>query len=170
VNFSILVELAKALSKEDFIERLPDPVLIVVTELERGEEASGEDDTQVGEQPSGGPSRVGKAEVPDRFDALAIRKKKRGTGDDRITLGRDRLCDIVVRTPGVSKQHAHFVPGKPLMIVDAGSQNGTFLDGKRLPSKQPVEVKAGAQLVFGDLTCRVIGPDELYVLLKSRKS
>jgi hypothetical protein len=169
VNFSILVELSKALSKEDFIARLPDPVLLVLTELDKVEEASGEDDTQVGEEVG---SRAGSASsiVPDRFETIAIRKKRHGENKDRITLGRERTCDIVVRTPGISKVHACFLQGDPLRLVDEGSQNGTFLDGKRLEARRPHEVRPGARLVFGDLQTKLIGPDELYALLKSRKS
>lgn len=167
MNFSILVELSKALSKEDFVARLPDPVLLVLTELEKVEEASGDDDTQVGEEIGGRPAAT-HDELPDRFEALAVRKKRHGTERDRISLGRERTCDIVVRTPGISKMHACFLSGDPLRVVDEGSQNGTFLDGKRLEAQRPHEVRPGARLVFGDLTTKLIGPEELYALLKSR--
>jgi hypothetical protein len=169
VNFSILLELSRALSREDFIERMPEPVLLVISEVERGEEASGEDDTQVGEEIGGRPGGR-QSELPERFDALAIRKKRHALDKDRITLGRERTCDIVVRTPGVSKQHAHFVAGEALFLVDEGSQNGTFVDGKRLAANQPVALRTGMEVTFGDLTTRLIGPDELYALLKTRKS
>jgi pSer/pThr/pTyr-binding forkhead associated (FHA) protein len=167
MNHSILVELARALSREDFVARLPDPVLVVLSELVK-EEATGDEDTQVGEI-GGMPGKV-RNEVPAQFDALAVRKKRRGAEADRITLGRERTCDIVVRTPGISKQHACFLPGQPLRVEDIGSQNGTFVDGKRIPANQPVEVQPGAQLVFGDLVTRLISPTELYALLKTTRS
>jgi pSer/pThr/pTyr-binding forkhead associated (FHA) protein len=167
MNHSILVELARALTKEDFVARLPDPVLIVMSEMQP-EEASGDDDTQVGEQ-SGRPAGV-RSNVPATFEALPVRKKRHAENKSHITLGRERTCDIVVRTPGVSKLHAHFVTEPTLLVVDRGSQNGTFVDGKRLTADHPVEVKPGALLVFGDLTCRLVSPAELYGLLKSGKS
>jgi hypothetical protein len=168
MNHSILVELARALSREDFVARLPDPVLLVLSELVI-EEATGDEDTQVGETVGGKPVKV-RDEVPANFDALAVRKKRRGAEGERITLGREKTCDIVVRTPGVSKLHACFLPGQPLRVLDSGSQNGTFVDGKRIPADQPVEVQPGAQLVFGDLATRLISPTELYGLLKTPRS
>jgi hypothetical protein len=168
MNHSILVELARALTREDFVARLPDPVLVVLSELIY-EEASGDDDTQVGEGVGGKPVGV-RAEVPPIFDALAIRKKRHGADKDHISLGRERTCDIVVRTPGVSKNHARFLPGQALRLEDLGSQNGTFVDGKRIAANQPIEVRPGAQLVFGDLTTRLISSEELYGLLKTPRS
>jgi pSer/pThr/pTyr-binding forkhead associated (FHA) protein len=108
-----------------------------------------------------------KPETPSAFETLPIRKKRHGADKDRITLGRERTCDIVVRTPGVSKLHACFLPGTPLRLLDVGSQNGTFVDGKRLAAEQPVAVTPGASLVFGDLATRLVTPTELYAMLKS---
>jgi len=167
MNHSILVELARTLTRDDFVARLPDPVLVVLSESVT-DEASGEDDTQVGDLGKKAvrlPGDPGEASRP--FDALAVRKKRHAADKDRITLGRERTCDIVVRTRGVSKLHACFLPGPLLRVVDAGSQNGTFLDGKRLVAEQPVEVQPGAQLVFGDLATRLVTPAQLYAMLKT---
>jgi hypothetical protein len=168
MNHSILTELARALTKDEFVARLPDPVLIVMSELEP-EEASGEDDTQVGDTLRGTPG-VARKEVPSQFESLAVRKKRHAADRTRISLGRDRTCDIVVRTPGVSKQHACFLFGPGLTVVDLGSQNGTFVDGIRLPPEQPTDVRAGQTIVFGDLVTRLVTPVELYALLKSTRS
>ncbi len=168
MNHSILVELARALTREDFVARLPDPVLVIMSELEV-EEASGEDDTQVGDLIRGTPKGV-RPNVPEKFEAIAVRKKRHSEDRGHITLGRERTCDIVVRTPGVSKMHAHFIPGEVLQIVDLGSQNGTWIDGTRIAPDRPAEVKPGAQLMFGDLVTKLVSPLDLYGLLKSGKS
>jgi pSer/pThr/pTyr-binding forkhead associated (FHA) protein len=168
VNHSILTELARALGREDFIERLPDAVLVVMSEIVT-EETSGEDDTQVDDTVSGTPRRT-LTKIPDVFETLAVRKKRHNEDKERITLGRERTCDIVVRTPGVSKLHAHFVPTQPLQLVDRGSQNGTFVGDRRLVASQPVAVAPGVQITFGDLVTKLVSPEELYVLLKTRRS
>lgn len=169
MNHSILVELARALTVEDFVARLPEPVLVVMSELVP-EEASGEDDTQVGDEVVAGRPGATRADVPTQFEVLAVRKKRTSGEKDRITLGRERSCDIVVRTPGVSKLHACFLPGPALRLLDLGSQNGTFLDGKPVSAAAPVEVRPGAHIVFGDLATRLVSSRELYGLLKSPRS
>ena len=168
MNHSILTELARALTREDFIERLPDPVLVVMSEI-IAEEKSGEDDTQVGEQVEGTPRRT-LTKIPDAFETLAVRKKRHNEDKQRITLGRERTCDIVVRTPGVSKLHAHFIPGRKLELVDRGSHNGTFVGDRRLVPEEPAAVQPGVQITFGDLVTKLVSPEELYVLLKTRRS
>lgn len=169
MNHAILVELARALSREDFVARLPEPALIVLSELS-SEEASGEDDTQVGQETVGGTPGPRHTSVPARFETIAVRKKRHSADKARITVGRDRTCDLVVRTPGVSKQHAHFLPGQSLRLVDDGSQNGTFVDGRRLAAQEVAELQPGQEIVFGDLATRLVSPEELYTLLKTRRS
>ncbi len=168
MNYSILAELARALTREDFVARLPDPVLIVMSELEV-EEASGDDDTQVGEQIAGVPKGL-RTSVPNKFEALAVRKKRHSEDKGHITVGRERTCDIVVRTPGISKHHAHFIPGETLQLVDLNSQNGTWVDGARIAPDRPVEIKPGTLVTFGDLVTQLVSPLELYRLLKSARS
>lgn len=52
---------------------------------------------------------------------------------DFITLGRDPSNDIVISDPQVSRQHARLRrQGNVMMIEDAGSTNGTFVNGMRL--------------------------------------
>src|SRR5262249_41737337 len=143
--------------------------LIVMSEINE-DGASADDDTQVDEVEVKGQPGALRAEVPSAFEALAVRKKRHASNKGRITFGRERTCDIVVRTPGVSKSHACFLPGLPLRLQDLGSQNGTFVDGDRLMPEQPVEVRPGSMVTFGDLPCKLIMPDELYALLKTPRS
>ncbi|MCC6454112.1 MAG: FHA domain-containing protein [Caldilineaceae bacterium] len=52
---------------------------------------------------------------------------------DVYTLGRSPLCQIVVQRSIVSRLHAKIErEGPRYQLVDAGSANGTFLNGKRL--------------------------------------
>jgi hypothetical protein len=77
-----------------------------------------------------------------------------------ITVGRTRNSDIILPDESVSKFHAFFrdaaevtggVPGT-LVLQDAGSRNGTMLDGKAVPNARqgaPVSVGPGALVRFG---------------------
>ncbi|MER7015606.1 FHA domain-containing protein [Saccharopolyspora sp. NPDC000359] len=63
-------------------------------------------------------------------------------GGARITIGRDRDCDIVVDDMTVSRVHAELrLRDGRYVVVDGGSLNGTYLN------RQPVDV---AELDDGD--------------------
>lgn len=52
---------------------------------------------------------------------------------DACTLGRSALCDVVVPRETVSRLHARIVRDGPrFRLHDAGSANGTFVNGERL--------------------------------------
>lgn len=52
-------------------------------------------------------------------------------GQGSYTLGRDPKCDIFLSNMTVSRHHATItVDGSSARIVDAGSLNGTWIDGK----------------------------------------
>jgi DNA-binding response OmpR family regulator len=52
---------------------------------------------------------------------------------DAATLGRSTLCDVVVPRETVSRLHARIVrEGPRFLLQDAGSANGTFVNGERL--------------------------------------
>ena len=52
---------------------------------------------------------------------------------DACTLGRSALCEIVIPRETVSRLHARVVRDGPRFVLhDAGSANGTFVNGERL--------------------------------------
>jgi pSer/pThr/pTyr-binding forkhead associated (FHA) protein len=67
--------------------------------------------------------------------------------DQRLTIGRDKGNGLVIDDEGLSLNHAELrqEDGK-LFVWDAGSVNGTFLNGERVAQK--AEVKAGDMLRF----------------------
>ena len=57
---------------------------------------------------------------------------------------------------GVSRQHAILeFNDDTLMLLDAGSANGTFLNGQRLPANQPRVVRDGDEVRLGKLVAHV---------------
>ena len=61
---------------------------------------------------------------------------------DEHRVGRAADCDIVVDNMGVSRHHCSFVKeGDNWIVVDQGSNNGTFLNGKRIDGRQQINNK-----------------------------
>ena len=58
-----------------------------------------------------------------------------------ITIGRNQINDYVINEPGVSKHHAQIVKTDDggFFIVDMGSVNGTFVNGKRISGEHPLK-------------------------------
>ena len=68
-------------------------------------------------------------------------------------LGSGRDCDLRLERDGVSRRHAVLVaePGR-LRLIDAGSKNGTFVNGTRV---RRAEVRPGDLVTFGPVSLRV---------------
>ncbi|HVA50405.1 MAG TPA: FHA domain-containing protein [Pirellulales bacterium] len=66
-----------------------------------------------------------------------------------IIFGRDPSCDQVLDDPLVSRRHARLIRSEQgYLIEDLGSTNGTFLNGRRLAEKAPVQ--PGDRIGLGD--------------------
>lgn len=87
---------------------------------------------------------------------------------DRISIGRARNCDVVLRHPSVSKLHAHVraEPDGRWTLIDNESHNGTSLGTVAVTPAKPAEVRAGDLLTFGAFTVRVIDGAELHTVLR----
>jgi len=69
---------------------------------------------------------------------------------ERVILGRQVDCGVCLVGRAVSRQHAQIVRhGQNHLVEDLGSSNGTFLNGKRLPTKVPVPFQEGDLLRIG---------------------
>ena len=67
-------------------------------------------------------------------------------------LGRDDDVDIGIRNPVVSSQHLRITrEGDRWILVDQGSTNGTFVDGRRLEPNRRVQVFAESRIHLGSV-------------------
>jgi predicted component of type VI protein secretion system len=58
---------------------------------------------------------------------------------DRVTVGSSLTNDVVIDEPSVSRVHAILqLVSNTWMVEDCGSRNGTFVQGKRIPSLHPL--------------------------------
>ena len=89
---------------------------------------------------------------------------------DRISVGRARNCDVVLRNPSVSKLHAHLrrEPNGSWVLLDVNSHNGTSIDGVRVQSSQPVVLRLGEQVTFGGMVVRIVDAAQLMLVLLGR--
>ncbi len=74
-----------------------------------------------------------------------------------LTLGRSSECDIVVPQDGVSRQHSVlFVAERRVRIRDAGSKNGTWVQGDRLPDGASAVLTNGDVIHAGDASFKFL--------------
>jgi len=73
---------------------------------------------------------------------------------EKIVMGRDPLCDVVLRSPGVSRQHAQISckigdsNSSRFFLHDLGSRNGTHIAG--LPIGDPIPLTQSGVFGLGD--------------------
>jgi hypothetical protein len=106
---------------------------------------------------------------------LPIRKRQ-SNFPSMITVGRTENNDVALPDITVSRFHAFFrhsvrdgEKGERLELGDAGSRNGTWLAGRRLPGKGPLQIVTTGDVVrFGSLSFMVLDAggcwDELHKL------
>ena len=105
--------------------------------------------------------------------ALRLRKADRVTviATPRVSIGRDPLCDLVLRSAGVSRRHAEIevdLAGEaPFSLRDAGSRNGTLIGGLPVAGSVPLS-GAGSFALSEDCTIDYQAADDTLVLLIER--
>lgn len=100
---------------------------------------------------------------------LAIRKVQ-DTFPDMITVGRTANNDLVVADVSVSRFHAFFeLRDDGVALADAGSRNGTTIDGEKLEPRAPaVHVPIGSLVGFGTTQFYVLDAGGLWDRLHRR--
>lgn len=86
-----------------------------------------------------------------------------------VTLGHTENNDIVVAAPTVSRFHAWFqARGSRFELLDAGSTNGTTVDGVRLEARKPFLLdRPSHALTFGDTRLEWLSAESLFERLRS---
>ena len=157
-----LAELAHSTTRDEFVSQQPHQFLVLEQALAPDEQVGFA--TQVVDPVS---LRRSAGRRASNLEVLPVVKAAGNPYPERVSVGRARNCDIVMRDPSVSKLHAHFRIGGPkLELVDIDSQNGTRLNGKPLPPHQPAAVSPGDTLLFGSVACKLVDAAALYDLLR----
>jgi hypothetical protein len=103
-----------------------------------------------------------------RFGLVLVAKRPRNTLLPlMITVGRSENIDIALNFPTISKLHAFFYQvGVNWVLVDAGSSNGTFVEGLKLKGREPYSLQEGQTIDFGfDVSCKFMLPKKLVAFL-----
>lgn len=84
-----------------------------------------------------------------------------------VTLGRAPSNDVVVNHPALSKFHAYLRrTGAGWSIDDAGSTNGTLLDGAPVAKGRGLAVRSGARITLGgEVELELLEPADLWARL-----
>jgi anti-sigma factor ChrR (cupin superfamily) len=100
---------------------------------------------------------------------IKLERKKVSPDESRLSLGRATVCDVVLPFSALSKVHAwmHEEEGR-WVVCDAGSRNGTVVDGIKIPPNQNVQLRDGATLRFGDVTAKFFHPSSFWTDLRRR--
>lgn len=66
-----------------------------------------------------------------------------------LLIGRDPLCDLALRSGGISRRHAEILAADGgYRLRDAGSRNATLIGG--MPITRPVPLEGGGRFALGD--------------------
>ena len=109
---------------------------------------------------------------PWQWWVTSVSKRKGHAFPNRLAIGRADSCDVQLRFRFVSKLHArfHIEDGVPTSLEDAGSANGTFVNGQRISPGQSLKVRSGDRVGFGSLTLELLSPAACQASLRARHS
>lgn len=90
-------------------------------------------------------------------------------GDFDISFGRSAQNAVVLPFAAMSKHHGFFREEDGQWIIgDAGSKNGTFVDGVRVTNGALMPLRDGGSLRFGDVTAKFWLPKSFCLDLRKR--
>lgn len=90
--------------------------------------------------------------VPSELEVYPLTKKAGASFPDRITIGRTGNNDVVIADASVSRLHAYVRrDGAEWLVADAGSKNGSWLDGDPLVARKERPLPSRAVLRLGDV-------------------
>jgi hypothetical protein len=103
--------------------------------------------------------------VPAAIELFPLAKKPGASFPDRITIGRTSNNDVVIADASVSRLHAYVRDSDPWVVADAGSKNGSWLDGVVLAPRRETALAPGAAIRFGDVQLAFYRSEDLFELM-----
>lgn len=97
----------------------------------------------------------------------SLLKKKGAPFSRMITIGRTPNNDVCIANNSVSRFHAFFRDDAERWVVcDAGSKNGTSINGTALGFRIESEIASGAIVTMGDVVMKFYVPEDLFDALE----
>ena len=157
-------DVVRSLSQREFVKRHPGFFLLSTSDPA---ELSTLFQTMVVAKDDKSPNRASRSAGRRAFEVRWIHKAEGSTEEpDHVTVGRASQCDITFRHPSVSKLHARFkVEKNKLWIIDAGSRNGTSVNGQQITGDKPHDLVQRDRVQFGSVSCMVLDSAALHECL-----
>ncbi len=111
--------------------------------------------------------KEGKRLARSAHELVIFRVRKRADGPFRncISVGRTGHCDISIADGQISKMHAYFERDEASgdhFVIDAGSRNGTKVNGRLLSQNQRHALHYGDRVEFGNFCFEFIDAGQLH--------
>jgi hypothetical protein len=110
---------------------------------------------------------------PNSDNPIVLQIRPESTRSDvaGIGLGRSESNDVVVQNSSVSRLHALIhrdARSGEWRITDAGSRNGTFVNGMKVAAEQSAPLTDGITVRLGDVHMRFLLPNSFLTHLESK--
>lgn len=167
VQLDKLANKLEELGEEDFLKSYPHPFLILVfrpplPSKEPGVSTEKTLSTDIFK------ATLHPVKHKKTMQAVPIKKTNRNAYKTKITVGRAKNNDIVIRARKVSKIHATFIPkdrGR-FEFMDMGSSNATIVNGTQLKVKEPFLVESGDRIAMWRYIFEFMEPESMVSLLR----
>ena len=161
-----LVTERQTLSSDAFLQRHPNPVLVLVVGDDAEEKWRAFRTTLVTSQAL---ARV-RTDLPALLAAYTIVEVTKSTDSPwrhRISLGRARNNDKLIKDRSISKLHAQFTFNEEgeVRLGDCGSRNGTRVNGRRLAPEESLALAAGDEIRIGRIDAVYYTPGAFFDFL-----
>lgn len=112
------------------------------------------------------PVALVRADSVNEVEVYPVVKKPAAAFPDMITLGRTANNDLVIANHSVSRLHVYLRHRDgQWWVADAGSKNGSWLRGERLPPRRETQIDSSATLRVGELQLTFHLADDAYIAL-----
>lgn len=167
-SFADLLKLASECDLAEFADVIDCPYLVatgtLAGKLEPGKVTK---DTGFLQIDASHPSHSPSGKNPLAGQVVAVRKSMR---DDpgRIYVGRASTNDVVIEDRSISSRHAWFErQGEAVLVADAGSRNGTFVNLEKIEKGSAQAVKDEDVVTFGRVSFQFFNAFALYYALRA---
>lgn len=113
---------------------------------------------------------VRKDDGPQGVLVFPVAKNRNNPWPERISIGRARNCDVVLRHASVSKLHAHFfLEDSNLVLADAKSTNGCRVNDRPLEPGERVPLSCGDAVCLGMIEATLYTPAGLFRFVQEKR-
>ena len=134
----------RKLGGTDFAVRYPSPVLVVKGVSGNLKESGGHGGTMITD------TLDDMRQAAMLIGRVFLLRKGRAAAPGPITLGRTAVNDLAIPEYSISQRHCLIrMEGGAVSLTDAGSTNGTYVNGQRLAPQRAMPLTEGLEITLG---------------------